>query len=113
MLIVVEREAMVRHAQRATGQASALASMIATRQPFDAVAQQLLAARGSLDSLLMRLVELELGDCVSNPDARDEIDGVLRIALRRDGRNRSLRSRHRPAPRAPHPAPAMEGTSGL
>lgn len=111
MLIVDEREAMVRHAQRATGQASALASMIATKQPFAAVAQQLLAARGSLDSLLLRLVELELRDCVSNQAARDEIDALLRIALGRDGRNRPLRSRHRPSPTTSRAARIIERAS--
>ena len=55
-----ERGAAVRHAQRATGQTAALAAMIASGRPFSEVAQQVLAARGSLDSLLVRLVELEL-----------------------------------------------------
>lgn len=90
MSIGGDRGAAVRHARRATGQTLALASMIATEQPFTHVAQQLLAARGSLDSLLVRLVELELRDCVSDPRARDEIDGLLRTALGHGARSRLL-----------------------
>lgn len=75
------RAAAVRHAQRATGQASAVASMIATGRPFRNVAQQLLAARGSLDSLLIRIVELELQECVAGTEQRDEIEGLLHVAL--------------------------------
>lgn len=101
-----ERTAAVRHAQRATGQAAAVASMIATGRPFAEVAQQLLAARGSLDSLLVRLLELELGDCLRSREMRDEVDGLLRTALGHaaSGR-RALRSGHsRPAtlPRSTH-----------
>jgi len=76
-----EREAAVRHARRATGQASALASMIGSDRPFAEVAQQLLAVRGSLDSLLVRLVELELSDCVPARETRREVDELLRVAL--------------------------------
>lgn len=78
---VSPRAAAVRHAQRATGQASAVASMIATGRPFRNVAQQLLAARGSLDSLLIRIVELELQECVAGTEERDEIEGLLHVAL--------------------------------
>lgn len=90
-----DRSAAVRHAQRASGQVAALASMIAGTQPFPQVAQQLLAARGSLDSLLVRLVELEVRDCVPNREARDEVDGLLRTALGRSASARSgIRARH-------------------
>ena len=89
-----ERGAAVRHAQRVSGQASALASMIAGERPFAAVAQQVLAARGSLDALLLRLVELELADCVPNRARRGEVDELLRTAL---GHNRG--GRHRAAVR--------------
>ena len=54
----VGRDAAVRHAQRAAGQAAALASMIAGGRSFGEVALQVLAVRGSFDSLLMRLLEL-------------------------------------------------------
>jgi DNA-binding FrmR family transcriptional regulator len=90
-----ERSAAVRHAQRANGQVAALASMIAGDQPFPQVAQQLLAARGSLDSLLVRLVELELRDCVPSREARDAVDGLLRTALGRSASARGgSRTRH-------------------
>jgi hypothetical protein len=85
--------------------------MIATRQPFAAVAQQLLAARGSIDSLLFRLVELELNDRVSNPVAREEIDGLLRTAFGRDGRHRPPKPRHRPSRPTSRAALILEGTS--
>lgn len=83
-----QRGAALRHAQRVAGQASALPSMIVGAQPFAAVAQQILAARGSLDSLLLRLVELELARCVSDPADRREIDGLLHSALGRVGYRR-------------------------
>lgn len=85
-----ERGAAVRHAQRASGQALALASMIAGDRPFAEVAQQVLAARGSLDALLVRLVELELADCVPNRACRTQVDELLRAAL---GHGRGARHR--------------------
>lgn len=89
-----DRDAAVRHVQRASGQVSALAGMITGRRPFPEVAQQLLAARGSLDSLLVRLVELELDDCLPRASARSEVDELLRTAL---GRNApAVRARRRP-----------------
>jgi len=84
-----EREAAVRHLQRASGQVAALAGMISAHRPFAEVAQQLLAARGSLDSLLVRLVELELDDCLPGPGPRDDVDDLIRAAL---GRNAPLRT---------------------
>lgn len=109
---VDQRAAAVRHAQRASGQTGALAGMIADADPFSEVAQQLLAARGSLDSLLVRLVELELGNCLPSPEARDVVDGLLRTALGRStsGRNATRARRHRPT--APTTVPYHEeGTS--
>ena len=104
-----ERDAAVSHVQRVGGQVTALAGMITSRRPFAEVAQQLLAARGSLDSLLRRLVELELDDCLPAADARNEVDELLRTAL---GRNAPLRATRR----RPHTAPAsssprIEGAS--
>lgn len=84
-----EREAVVRHVQRASGQVAALAGMISAHRPFAEVAQQLLAARGSLDSLLVRLVELELDDRLPGRAPRDEVDDLIRAAL---GRNAPLRT---------------------
>ena len=98
---VDQRAAAVRHAQRASGQVGALVGMIAGADPYPAVAQQLLAARGSLDSLLVRLVEIELGDCLPSPEVRDEVDGLLRTALGRStpGRHAArARRRHLTAP---------------
>jgi DNA-binding FrmR family transcriptional regulator len=77
--------AAFRHAQRAAGQTSAVAAMITDRRPFADVAQQILAARGSLDSLLVRLVELELQEWVPNPTARGEVDRLMHSALGRIG----------------------------
>ena len=78
-----DRDAAVRHVQRASGQVAALAGMITAGRPFAEVAQQLLAARGSLDSLLVRLVEIELADCLPAVETRDEVDELLRTALGR------------------------------
>ena len=78
-----DRGAAVRHAQRVNGQVAALAGMIAAAHRFPDIAQQLLAARGSLDSLLVRLVELELSDCLPTGEVREEVDGLLRTALGR------------------------------
>jgi len=93
-----ERSAAVRHAQRATGQVAAVAQMIAGDRPFSEVAQQLLAARGSLDSLLVRLVELELRACVQSGEERDEVDGLLWTALGRTAPRRGAVRSRRPAP---------------
>ena len=107
-----ERGAAVRHAQRATGQARALATMIASGRPFPDIAQQLLAVRGSLDSLLVRLIALELGACVPNPRARDEIDGLLRAALGRNAHGRPPSGSRGEAPLArPTTIPALEGSN--
>lgn len=84
-----ERAAAVRHAQRASGQVAALAGMIAAADQFPDIAQQLRAARGSLDSLLVRLVELELSDCLPTREVRDEVDKLLRTALGRAAPGRS------------------------
>jgi len=105
-----ERTAAVRHAQRATGQAAAVVSMIATGRPFAEVAQQLLAARGSLDSLLVRLVELELSDCLPSREVRDEVDGLLRTALGHTASSRrALRSGHSRPATLPLPTHHLQG----
>jgi DNA-binding FrmR family transcriptional regulator len=93
------RGAAIRHVHRASGQVAALARMVSAGRPFAEVAQQLLAARGSLDSLLVRLVELELDDCLPGRAARDEVDDLLRTALGRSAPPRagarSARDKHR------------------
>lgn len=97
------RGAAIRHAQRACGQVTALVGMIDASRPFPEVAQQLLASRGSLDSLLVRLVELELQERVPTSHARQDVDELLRVALgrtahiRRSSRQRSLLATRPPA----------------
>ena len=107
-----ERGAAIRHAQRAAGQFAAVASMIGSGRSFPAVAQQLLAARGSIDSLLVRLIAIELGKCVPNAQARDEIDGLLRIALRRGAHAPlPLRPRRARSLAEPQPTRVLEGST--
>lgn len=102
-----ERSAAVRHVQRASGQVAALAPMIAGSQPFPEVAQQLLAARGSLDSLLVRLVELELRNCLPSEEVQEEVDGLIRTAL---GRSAPARGSFQSGRRAAAPShAAIEG----
>lgn len=100
-----ERGAAIRHAQRASGQVAGLAGMIAAGDPFPAIAQQVLAARGSLDSLLVRLIELELGGCLPSREVRDEVDGLLRTALGRPASRRNATGSRRRLVAAPMPAP--------
>ena len=94
-----DHRAAVRHALRASGQVAALVGMISAGRRFPEVAQQLLAARGSLDSLLVRLIELELGDCLPTEALREEVDGLLRTAIGRptSGRRGARSPRHGPA----------------
>ena len=107
-----DRGAAVRHAHCATGQVAAVASMIATERPFRDVAQQLLAARGSLDSLLLRLIEQELRDSIPNPRTRDEIDGLLRAALGRSAHGRlSIADSPRRSRQGPRAALSLEGST--
>ena len=105
--LVDERAAAVRHARRASGQVAALAPMIAASQPFPEAAQQLLAARGSLESLLVRLVELELHACLPDDDVQAEVDGLIRTAL---GRNAPARGTFQPRRRMA--APSLVATQG-
>ena len=90
--------AAVRHAQRASGQAVALPGMISAGRPFAEISQQLLAARGSLDSLLVRLIDLELDACLTVPDSRHQVDELLRTALGRSAAIRATRRRRREQP---------------
>ncbi len=82
--------------------------MIAAGRAFPEIAQQLLAAKDSLVSLLVRLVEIELRDCLPTPEARDEVDDLLRTAL---GRNAPLRraARLRQHPMTAPSHPQLEG----
>lgn len=94
--ITAPRRAVIRHARRAAGQASALLSMIAGGQRSAGVTH-LLAARGSLESVSIRPDELELEGGVADPADHPEIDGLLRSALGRGG----YRWRAGPALRSP------------
>lgn len=98
----------IRHARRASGQVVALAGMIAAGRPFAEISQQLLAARGSLDSLLIRLVDRELDQCLPASDRRLEIDDLLRSALGRNAPARAIRARRRAQP--PRPPLKIGGT---
>lgn len=55
--------------------------MIAAGQRLPVIAQQLVAARASLDSLLLRLVEIELKDCLPSPAAGRPDPTADRLAL--------------------------------
>lgn len=106
-----DRAAAVRHAQRVSGQVGALSGMVAAGRPFPDIAQQLLAARGSLDSLLVRLVRLELGDCALSQEARHEVDDLLRAALGRAAFGRNATGFRQPGQRAvPTARPTRERT---
>jgi DNA-binding FrmR family transcriptional regulator len=100
---VGDREAAVHHARRVSGQVAALAAMIGEGRRLPVIAQQVVAARASLDSLLLRLVEIELHDCLPSPAARDEVDGVLRAALGRPASGRAA-IRVQPTTQAPRTA---------
>lgn len=101
-----DRRAAVRHAQRASGQVAALASMIAGDLAFEQVVQQVLAARGSLDSLLVRLIELEMRGCVTSREERVQVDGLLRTALGRGAYGRRRPGTRQPSAVAQSPARA-------
>ena len=85
------------HANRAAGQAAGVAEMVRTGQPLSAVVQQLLAAQGSLDALLVRLVQQEVDRQVLAENIHPDVRELLGPVLRRS-RSPSRRSR---APRQP------------
>jgi DNA-binding FrmR family transcriptional regulator len=76
-----DRAAAIRHARRLCGQVAALPTMIDTDRPLADLAQQVVAARASLDALLLRLIGLELDRAPETRGARVEIDRLLRLAL--------------------------------
>jgi DNA-binding FrmR family transcriptional regulator len=88
-----EQAAVIRHARRASGQTAAIAPMIEADLPFSAVVQHLLAARGWLDSLLMRLVELNLSDRIGDPEDCVAITRMLETAILRSGSARRTQAR--------------------
>ncbi len=78
--------AVLAHALRAAGQAANVAQMVRTGAPFEDVAQQLLATRGSFDALLLRLVERELAGRDESSADTERVVHVLRTAFHRTGR---------------------------
>lgn len=83
-----DRQAAIRHARRVCGQIGSLPAMIAAERPLGDLAQQVVAARASLDALLVRLIDLEVDRSPEIRPARDEVDRLLRLALGQ--------ARHRP-----------------
>ena len=79
------RAAAVRHARRVNGQVGALAAMIAAGRPIGDVAQQVVAARASLDALLIRLIVLELDACLEGEAGRPTVDRLVRLAVGQRG----------------------------
>lgn len=86
-----DRDAAVRHARRVCGQIGSLPAMIAAERPLADLAQQVVAARASLDALLVRLIELEIDRSPEIRPARGEVGRLLRLALGQ--------ARHRPVAR--------------
>ncbi len=84
------------HASRAAGQAAGVAEMVRTGQPLSAIVQQLLAAQGSLDALLVRLVQQEVDRQVLaeniHPDVRELLGPVLRRSRGPSHRTRAPRN---------------------
>jgi DNA-binding FrmR family transcriptional regulator len=76
-----DRDAAVRHARRVCGQIGSLPAMIAAERPLADLAQQVVAARASLDALLVRLIDLEVDRSPEIGLARGEVDRLLRLAL--------------------------------
>lgn len=75
----------IRHAHRTAGQVAALAAMLDEGKPFSSVAQQILAARGSLDGLLLRVLEDALRACVPADPQRGEVVRLLQAAVGQSG----------------------------
>jgi DNA-binding FrmR family transcriptional regulator len=70
------------------GQIGSLPAMIAAERPLADLAQQVVAARASLDALILRQIDLEVDRSPETRPARGEIDRLLRLALGQ--------ARHRP-----------------
>ncbi|MDA8202674.1 MAG: metal-sensing transcriptional repressor [Chloroflexi bacterium] len=75
------------HALRASGQLQAVARMIESGGSFAPISQQLLAVRGSVDSLLHRLIDLELDERLAESEGRADVDLLLRTAFGRSIRH--------------------------
>lgn len=86
------RTEAVHHARRLSGQVAALPTMIAANRSLEDVAQQIIAARGSLDALLLRLILLDLLSSTATPRARADVQRCFRLGL---GRGRAELRDHR------------------
>lgn len=82
----------VAHANRAAGQAAAVAEMVRKGHPLNGIVQQLLAAQGSLDALLVRLVQDELDRQIPTDELHPDVRCLLGPVLRRS-RGQSSRPR--------------------
>lgn len=83
--LAASQSSSLRHAHRAAGQAAALAAMLEEGRPFTEIAQQVLAARGSLDALLVRVLEEELTACLPGDEQRAVVVRLLRAAVGQSG----------------------------
>ena len=77
--------AAIRHARRLTGQVGALSEMIAAGCPIGDLAQQVVAARASLDAPLIRLIVIEQDACPEGEDGRSTVDRLVRLVLGQRG----------------------------
>jgi DNA-binding FrmR family transcriptional regulator len=93
------------HANRAAGQATAVAEMVRTGKPLSAVVQQLLAAQGSLDALLLRLIQEEVDRQVLADALPTDVRRLLGPVL---CRSRSPSRRGRPPTRPNTPPHAIQ-----
>jgi DNA-binding FrmR family transcriptional regulator len=85
------RHALLRHAPRVAGQVGALAGMIEQEPAHAEVVQQVLAARASLDALLVRLLDAEIQRCVTDDPVRAEIEDYVHVTLGRPARSGASR----------------------
>lgn len=94
----------VAHANRAAGQAAGVAEMVRAGKSLPAIVQQLLAAHGSLDALLLRLVQQEVDRQVLaeniHPDARQLLGPVLRRSRSPSSHSRTPHTLSSPPPTA-------------
>jgi len=93
------RAAAIRHSRRLSGQVGAISEMISAGRPIGDLAQQVVAARASLDALLIRLIVLELDACPPGQDGRPTIDRLVRLALGQRGARREQPATPLGAPR--------------
>ncbi len=93
------------HANRAAGEATAVAEMVRTGKPLSAVVQRLLATQGSLDALLLRLIQEEVDRQILADALPTDVRRLLGPVLRR---TRSPSRQVRPPTRANTPPHAIQ-----